>query len=72
MNKCKWKNPIITCTWKKRNRKVDLGKCGQMYRAPFLYLPGTPIHKIHPYCRGASSTLGDWVPLQGTILIVVM
>ncbi len=26
----------------KRNLKVDLGKCVQMYRAPFLYLPGAP------------------------------
>ncbi len=26
----------------KRNLKVDLGKYGQMYRAPFLYLPGAP------------------------------
>ncbi len=28
----------------KRNLKVDLGKCLQMYRAPFLYLPEAPIH----------------------------
>ncbi len=27
---------------KKRNLKVDLGKCVQMYRAPFLYLAGPP------------------------------
>ncbi len=26
----------------KKNLKVDLGKCVQMYRAPFLYLPGAP------------------------------
>ncbi len=26
----------------KRNLKVDLGKWVQMYRAPFLYLPGAP------------------------------
>ncbi len=26
-----------------RNLKVDLGKCMQMYRAPFLFLPGAPI-----------------------------
>ncbi len=26
----------------KRNLKVDLGKFVQMYRAPFLYLPGAP------------------------------
>ncbi len=26
----------------KRNLKVDLDKCVQMYRAPFLYLPGAP------------------------------
>ncbi len=26
----------------KRNHKVDLGKFVQMYRAPFLYLPGAP------------------------------
>ncbi len=35
---------------KKRNLKVDLGKCVQMYRAPFLYLPeftkSTPGHNI--------------------------
>ncbi len=28
----------------KRNLKVDLGKCVQMYMAPFLYLLGPPIH----------------------------
>ncbi len=27
-------------TTKKRNLKVDLDKCVQMYRPPFLYLPG--------------------------------
>ncbi len=26
----------------KRNLKVDLGKCVQMYRAPLIYLPGAP------------------------------
>ncbi len=26
----------------KRNLKVDLGKCVQKNRAPFLYLPGAP------------------------------
>ncbi len=26
----------------KRNLKVDLGKCVQIYRAPFLHLPGDP------------------------------
>ncbi len=26
----------------KMNLKVDLGKCVQMYRVPFLYLPGAP------------------------------
>ncbi len=28
----------------KKNLKVDLGKCEQMYRAPFLYFLGPPIH----------------------------
>ncbi len=28
----------------KRNLKVALGKCVQMYRAQFIYLPGPPIH----------------------------
>ncbi len=26
----------------KKEPQVDLGKCVQMYRAPFLYLPGAP------------------------------
>ncbi len=59
--KCKLKNPIITCTWgtivqqqasrQKRNLKVDLGKCVQMYRAPFLYLPGAP-NSLNPPLTG--------------------
>ncbi len=34
-----WAAASIT---KKRNLKVDLGKCEHMYRAPLLYLPGAP------------------------------
>ncbi len=34
----------------KRNPKVDLGKCVQMYRAPFLYLPGAP-NSLNPPLR---------------------
>ncbi len=34
----------------KRNLKVDLGKCVQMYRAPFLYLPGAP-NSLNPPLR---------------------
>ncbi len=55
--KCIWKNTYYNmymknvetldsvqqqASWQKRNLKVDLGKCVQMYRAPFLYLPGAP------------------------------
>ncbi len=36
----------------KRNFKVDLGKFVQMYRAPFLYLPGAP-NSLNPPLGGA-------------------
>ncbi len=60
MSKCKWKNPIITCTWtflkhwtqlwgtivqqqaSRQKGNLKVGKYVQMYRAPFLYLPGAP------------------------------
>ncbi len=32
----------------KKEPQVDLGKCVQMYRAPFLYLPGAPNSLILP------------------------
>ncbi len=44
----------------KRNLKVDLGKCVQMYRAPFLYLPGAhnllnpPLHTRHDNMKARS------------------
>ncbi len=35
--------------------KVDLGKCVQMYRAPFLYLPGAPNSQNPPLIVGRTS-----------------
>ncbi len=36
----------------KRNLKVNLGKCVQMYRAPFLYLSGAPNSLNPPLMTG--------------------
>ncbi len=45
----------------KRNLKVDLGKCVQMYRAPFLYLPGAP-NSLNPPLHTCSCSEADPLP----------
>ncbi len=40
----------------KMNLKVDLGRCVQMYRAPFLYTPGAPNSLNPPLAGGRQSS----------------
>ncbi len=46
---------------KKRNLKVDLGKCVQMFRAPFLYLPGAlnSLNLPLPWTSGSERVRGS-------------
>ncbi len=55
-------------------KKVDLGNCMQMYRAPFLYLPGAP-NSLIPALRTTARISGFLCRLtswKGELVITIM